>query len=60
MKDVIYSIYQREYYTFGIAFFGSYKAMRYRIGRDPLINLHENPKELDNPDAILGESKRML
>ena len=34
-----------RYYDYGQAFFGSYKGIRYRIAREPLINVSHTPND---------------
>ena len=49
------SLYGFNYYKYGIAYTGSFNGMRYRLHRDPMVDLTDpkNKDEIDNPDARL-------
>lgn len=43
-----------KYYEYGQAFFGSYKGMRYRVARDPMVNVAYSPPEAKADGNIMA------
>ena len=48
------SLYKFEHYKYGEPFFGSFKGMRYRLAREPLVNVIFK-KEIEDDPVFLAE-----
>ena len=46
--------FQLTYYDYGQPFYGSYRGMRYRIARDPSLNVYGKSKEIKEDGKLIA------